>query len=148
LDVEQSYEDIRAIYQAKQSHNPNAVNLLSDVQDCYIHAIVQKLLEERPIAEPCELKKVAILSFLPLQVQFFGASSTTRSSDKYLVQRVLQMVAGHRVWKGSYGIEIPLSQFKDILGKNKSSSNASSTSSNSGTNRSGSDATYYGGSSQ
>lgn len=72
-------------------------------------------------AEGLSLKKISVLSFLPIQFQFFGGlvynkefrqiPGTTGSSNVY----------GHRVWSGTYGVDIPVSQFKDLFKSNKTS---------------------------
>jgi hypothetical protein len=49
LDAAEDYQDIRRIYRALQSHNPNARNLLSAVSDGYIHNLIQNLVQEQPL---------------------------------------------------------------------------------------------------
>lgn len=88
------------------------------------------------------LKKIKFLSFMPVQVQFFGGVDYNKEFRQIPGTKGATNVAGHRVWKGMYGIEIPVGQFKGLLssGKkdnSKSNSNVGNSKNNSGANQNG-----------
>jgi hypothetical protein len=76
--------------------------------------------------EGVNLKKISFLSFLPLQFQFFGGIVYNKEFRQIPGTTGSANVVGHRVWNGTYGVEIPVSQFKGLL-KKKSSSTATGT---------------------
>ncbi len=73
------------------------------------------------------VKKVKPLSFLPLQVQFFGGVAYNKESRQIPGTTGSSNVYGHRVWSGLYGIEIPVGQFKGLLSSGKNNKKTSST---------------------
>jgi hypothetical protein len=77
--------------------------------------------------EGVNLKKISFLSFLPLQFQFFGGVVYNKEFRQIPGTTGSANVVGHRVWKGTYGVEIPVSQFKGLLGSKKNSSTGTGT---------------------
>jgi hypothetical protein len=73
------------------------------------------------------VKRVRFLSFIPLQIQFFGGVIYNKEFRQIPGTTGSSNVTGHRVWNGSYGLEIPVLQFKDLLSKNSKNSSTSST---------------------
>lgn len=82
------------------------------------------------------LSSISFLKFLPIQFGFFGAVIYNKQFTQIPGTTGAANVTGHRVWKGSYGIEIPVMQFKSLLSSKNSNNNnsASSKSSNSKAN--------------
>jgi hypothetical protein len=76
--------------------------------------------------ETFNLTNVPVLKYLPLKVGFFGGVIYNKEFRQIPGTIGGSNVVGHRVWKGSYGIEIPVSQFKGLLSGSKSS-NAGTT---------------------
>jgi hypothetical protein len=64
------------------------------------------------------LKK--IVKVIPLQVGFFGGVVYNKEFRQIPGTIGSANVEPHRVWKGTYGVEIPVSQFKSLLSSNKS----------------------------
>lgn len=94
------------------------------------------------------LKKIKFLSFMPLQVQFFGGVDYNKEFRQIPGTKGAANVSGHRVWKGLYGIEIPVGQFKGLLSSGKNNSKQTSSTGNSkgtGTNNSGGNNSNSGG---
>lgn len=79
--------------------------------------------------------KVSFLKFIPIQFGFFGGVIYNKQFNQIPGTTGQSNVVGHRVWKGSYGIEIPVTQFKSLL--SSKSSKSSSTSNNTGTTKTG-----------
>jgi hypothetical protein len=85
LDEAQQYEGIRAIYSARQAHNPNARNLLAAVADTTIHELVIQL----PGSPPSDANFVttrpedAILIVNPNQLNATSIQATSLGSTAW-----------------------------------------------------------------
>jgi len=73
--------------------------------------------------------KIAFLKFLPIQFGFFGGVIYDKEFTQIPGTTGSGNVTGHRVWKGSYGIEIPVTQFKSLLSSKSSTKSSKSTAS-------------------
>jgi hypothetical protein len=67
-----------------------------------------------------------LIKVVPLQVGFFGGVAFNKEFRQKPGTIGSANVEPHRVWKGIYGIEIPVSQFKSLLSSNKSQSSTGS----------------------
>jgi hypothetical protein len=79
-------------------------------------------------AEGFNFKK--IFSFIPIQASFFGGVVYNKVFDQIPGTTGSANVVGHRVWKGTYGIEIPVTQFKGLLSTKKSNTSPSTSNKN------------------
>jgi hypothetical protein len=68
-----------------------------------------------------------LIKIVPFQVGFFGGVIFNKEFRQIPGTTGASNVAPHRVWKGSYGIEIPVSQFKSLLSSNKAQNSTNST---------------------
>jgi hypothetical protein len=83
------------------------------------------------VGDTFNFTKVSFLKFIPIQFGFFGGVIYNKQFNQIPGTTGQSNVTGHRVWKGSYGIEIPVTQFKSLL--SSKSSKSSSTPSKTGT---------------
>jgi hypothetical protein len=84
------------------------------------------------MGEGINLKAVPWLKIVPLQVQFFGGVAYNKEFRQIAGTTGSSNVVGHRVWIGTYGIEIPVSQFKSLVSsKSKKGTPSSGTAANS-----------------
>jgi len=66
-----------------------------------------------------------LLNTIPLQFSFYGGVVYNKEFRQVPGTVGSSNVQGHRVWSGSYGIEIPVKQFKTMLSKKSSNSSSS-----------------------
>lgn len=80
------------------------------------------------MGEGINLRTIPWLKVVPLQVQFFGGVAYNKEFRQIPGTTGSSNVVGHRVWLGTYGIEIPVSQFKSLVtSKAKKSATPSGT---------------------
>ena len=81
-----------------------------------------------------------LLNIIPIQFSFFGGVVYNKEFRQIPGTVGSSNVQGHRVWSGSYGIEIPVKQFKSAL-SSKNKSNSSSGKTTGGNNSTGNNTT-------
>jgi hypothetical protein len=68
-----------------------------------------------------------LTKIVPLQVGFFGGVIFNKEFRQIPGTTGSSNVVPHRVWNGTYGVEIPVSQFKSLLPSNKTQNSTSSS---------------------